>query len=185
MPSRRRSNSHAVAYTIKGLGNSVTVSNQFVAKIIYKQWVMLAQQKEITGTVAVYALMSPNGWSTWSRKHIIALMNNAWKWRLMCKTIITKQETKETLTNNQFTVTGDEYERFAEYEYSTMHHNVLHALHNATMYPNVLRLLLRAPTALSARVAMKIEGYLFWPDGTKIDHIDKVWEYLNFENKRT
>jgi len=53
------------------------------------------------------------------------------------------------------------------------------------MYPNILQLILRAPTALSARVALKVEGYLKWQDGTTINHIDKVWEYLHFEVRRT
>ena len=185
MPSRRRTNYHAVAYTIKGLGYSVTVSNQFVAKIIYQYWIMIAEQKKLTGDVSVYALMSPNGWSTWSRKHIIALMNNLWKWRLMCKTIITNEQTKETISNTQFKVTGDDYERNANYEYKQMPTAVLHALHNAMFYPNVLQILLREPTALAAKIGIKTEGYLHWPDGSKVDHIDKVWEYLHFEVKRT
>jgi hypothetical protein len=184
MPTRKRSNHHAVAYTVKGVGYSVTVSNQFVAKVIYQHWIILAQQKNMKGDIRVYALMSPNSWSTWSRKHIIALMNNAWKWRLLCKTHIDNDLTKETQNNTQFKITGDEYERFAEYEYSNMHPSTTLALHNAMLYPEVLRLLLRAPTALSAKVAMKVAGYLIWPDGTKVDHIDKVWEYLHFEVRR-
>lgn len=184
MPSRIRNSNHAVAYTVKGLGHCVTVNTKFTAKIIYQLWIQLAREKEMKGTIAVYALMSPTSWSEWGRRHIIALMNNAWKWRLMCKTIIDKDQVKEIESNTNFIVKGDLYESNSEYTYKDLPHTVLHALHNTMLYPEVLRLVLRAPTALSARVAMKTAGYLVWPDGTKIDHIDKVWEYLHFEVRR-
>lgn len=184
MPTRRRSNHHAVAYTIKGLGHCVTVNTKFTAKVIYQLWIQLAREKQLKGSVTVYALMSPTSWSEWSRKHIIALMNNSWKWRMMCKTIIDNEQTKEIESNTNFTIRGDLYESNAEYTYKDLPHTVLHALHMSMLYPEVLQLLLRAPTALSAKVAMKTANYITWPDGTKIDHIDKVWEYLHLEVKR-
>jgi len=164
--------------------HNVAVSNQFVAKIIYQQWIYVSQQKAIDNVISVHALMSPNSWSTWSRKHIVRLLNNAWKWRLLCKTVIKNNTTKETISNTQMKVTGDDYEYNAEYTYSNMSKQVAHALDNALSDANILRLLLRAPTGLAAHVAIKNEGYLKWADGTRIDHIKEVWEFLNYEVKR-
>ncbi len=185
MPTRKRSNYHPVCYVVSGNGHNVAVSNQFVAKIIYQLWIQLSVSKNIATTVTIDAYMSPNSWSTWSRRHIIALLNGSWTKRLICKATVANGEYKEHMYNTQIKITGDEYESFAKHTYSQLSKPVAHALNNALMYPNILQLILRAPTALSARVALKVEGYLKWQDGTKIDHIDKVWEYLHFEVRRT
>ena len=185
MPTRKRSNYHPVCYVVSGNGHSVAVSNQFVAKIIYKLWIQKSVEKNITTAVIIDAWMSPNSWSTWSRKHIIALLNGSWKKRLICKAIVSNGAYKEIMYNTQIKLTGDEYESFATYNYTTLSNPVAHALNNALMYPNILQLILRAPTALAARVALKVEGYVLWQDGTRISHIDTVWEYLHFEVRRS
>ena len=185
MPTRKRSNYHPVCYVVSGNGHNVAVSNQFVAKIIYQLWIQLSVSKNIATTVTIDAYMSPNSWSTWSRRHIIALLNGTWTKRLICKATVANGEYKEHMYNTQIKITGDEYESFAKHTYSKLSKPVAHALNNALMYPNILQLILRAPTALSARVALKVEGYLKWQDGTTINHIDKVWEYLHFEVRRT
>jgi len=184
MPTRRRSAYHAVCYIVSSNKRNVAVSNQFVAKIVYQHWISICQQNAIDNVISVHALMSPNSWSTWSRKHIVRLLNNAWKWRLLCKTVIKNETTKETMSNTQMKITGDDYEYNAEYTYSSLPKPVLHALDNALSDANILQLLLRAPTALSAHVAVKAEGYVKWADGTRIDHIKQVWEFLNYEVKR-
>jgi len=185
MPTRKRSNYHPVCYIVSGNGHNVTVSNQFVAKIIYRLWIQLSVEKHYSTTVIVNAVMSPNSWSTWSRRHIISLLNGSWKKRLICKASVANGEYKEHMYNTQFKLTGDEYESHAIHTYSTLSQPVAHALNNALMYPNILQLILRAPTALAASVALKVEGYLTWEDGTKITHINNVWEYLHFEVRRT
>ena len=185
MPTRKRSNYHPVCYIVSGNGHNVTVSNQFVAKIIYQLWTQLSVSKKLSTTVVIDALMSPNSWSTWSRKHVISLLNGSWKKRLLCKTTIKDGVHSEVIYNTQIKLTGDEYESFATNTYSNLSKPVAHALNNALMYTNILRLILRAPTALAAQIALKVEGYLTWQDGTKISHIDKVWEYLHFEVRRS
>jgi len=184
MPTRRRNNYHPVCYVVSSNGYNVAVTNQFVAKIIYQLWIQRNIDKNTDARVSVYALMSPNGWSTWSKKHIIGLMNGMWKKRMLCKAQIKDGECKHILNNSAMKITGDQYESHAEFTYNTMNESVMQSLTNTITYPNVLQLVLRAPTALSAKVAMKTEGYIRWEDGTKVDHIDKVWEYLHFEARR-
>jgi len=84
----------------------------------------------------------------------------------------------------QMKITGDHYEAYAIHTHKKMNEKIMASLTNTLTYPNILQLVLRAPTALAAKVAMKTEGYLKWEDGSKVDHIDKVWEYLHFEARR-
>lgn len=184
MPTRNRNNYHPVCYVVTSNSYSVTVTNQFVAKIIYQLWIQRNIDKNINATVAVYALMSPNSWSTWSKKHIVGLMNGTWKKRTLCKAQIKDGECKHILNNSAMKVTGDHYEDHTAFTYRNMNESVMQSLTNTLTYPAVLQLVLRAPTALAAKVAMKTEGYTRWEDGSKIDHIDKVWEFLHFETRR-
>ena len=184
MPTRRRNNYHAVCYVVTSNDYSVAVSNQFVAKIIYQLWIQRNLDKNINAVVTVTALMSPNSWSTWSKKHIIGLLNGTWKQRLLCKAQIKNGECQHILNNAAMKITGDHYESNAIQTYRKTNDRIMTSLTNTLTYPNILQLVLRAPTALAAKVAMKTEGYLKWEDGSKVDYIDKVWEYLHFETRR-
>lgn len=179
MPTRTRNNHYPVCYLITSGSYRVAVSNQFTAKIIYQLWCQLAIQQQSSTTVTVTALMSPSSLGTWGRKYIIQLMNGVWKQRLVAKSIIKQGIQHEQTANAQFKLYGDEYEWSAKKMYQTLQPHVAASLTNALMYPQILQIILRAPTALAADVAMKVEGLTHYDDDTKITNIKEIWNFLH------
>lgn len=184
MPTRKRSNYHPVCYIVTGGTHRVCVNNQFVAKIIYQLWQQLSVQEKRSRTISVYALMSPNSWSTWGRKHIIQLINGMWKERLVTKCVVIDGVIQSNTANAEFKLFGDDYERHAEYVYRDMPQHVRSSLHHCLMYPQILQIILRAPTGLAAEIALKVSGILFFEKGLRITNVKEVWTYLHYEVKR-
>lgn len=180
MPTRRRSAYHPVCYYVDSPLGRVHISNQFTAKIIYQLWCQYSCDYNLDGVVTVHALMSPNGWSTWSRKHVIDLLNGGWKARLLCKSIISNSERKETLFNASVKISTDEYEWFSIHKWNNMNSTVNHQLTLTLMYPQVLQHILRSPTPLAARMALEIDKLSVFPDGTSsTKYVKQVWEYIH------
>jgi len=184
MPTRKRSNYHPVCYIVTGGTHRVCVNNQFVAKIIFQLWCQQAVQNKRSRTVTVYALMSPNSWSTWSRKHIIQLINGMWKERLVNKCVIVDGVPTDSTANSEFKLFGDDYERHAEFVYRSMAQHIQSSLHHCLMYPQILQIILRAPTALAAEIALKVAGITRFDATKRISNIKEVWNYLHYEVKR-
>lgn len=184
MPSRKRNNHYPVCYLVTSKSYRVSVSNQFTAKIIYQLWCQLAIKNQSTTTVTVTALMSPSSYGTWGKKHIIQLLNGMWKERLVAKSIIKQGIQHEQTANAQFKLYGDEYEWTAIDSYEKLPVHIATSLTNALMYPQILQIILRAPTALAAHLALKVEGLTHYDDETRITNIKEVWNYLHHEVKR-
>ena len=184
MPTRKRNNYYPVCYLITSGSYRVSVSNQFTAKIIYQLWCQVAIRKQTTTTVTVMALMSPTSYGTWGKKHIIQLINGVWKQRLVAKSIIKQGVQHEQTANAEFKLYGDEYEWSAFKTYDALPTHIATSVTNALMYPQILQLILRAPTALAAHVAIKVEGLTHYDDDTKITNIKEVWNFLHHEVKR-
>lgn len=180
MPTRRRTTYHPVCYYVDSPLGRVYISNQFTAKVIYQLWCQYCCDYAIDGVVVLHAMMSPNGWSVWSRKHIIDLLNGGWKTRLLCKSIINDSIRKETLFNASVSANTDKYEWWAKHRWNDMHPNVCHSLTQSLLYPQVLQHILRAPTPLAARIALELDQLSVFPDGTSATtHIKQVWDYIH------
>jgi hypothetical protein len=52
------------------------------------------------------------------------------------------------------------------------------------MYPQILQIILRAPTGLAAEIALKVSDILFFEKGLRITNVKEVWAYLHYEVKR-
>lgn len=182
MSNSRKVYNTPVAYRIAKDNDVVYVSNKHTAILVFDNWANLCVTQLLSATISIYAVMPPTPWPTWSRRHIISLLNGCWHKSLVA---YRKFEDGIPVSVKDFRNVKswvDNYEYLTESIYETLNVNERAALNNALMYPQILQHILRSPHPSVAILALKIDGLSTYPDGTSsLKHLPKIWKYLKVD----
>jgi hypothetical protein len=147
--------------------------------LIYQLWLEQSIQTKLTTQLKVDALLPPTAWPTWSRKHIISLLNGCWHQTSIVKTSLVDGVVISCKDYSKAKFNADNYELHATVMHSKLSTAESTALNNTLMFPQILKLILRAPSVLAAKTALKLDGMSVFPDGSSsIKHLHVVWKFL-------
>lgn len=179
MASSRKRYDCPVAYHIGTSTSSVYVSNKYTALLIYDLWLNEAIDQKKTDSLTLFSILPPTAWPTWSRQHIISLLNGCWHKRVIAKHVISNGDVVKATDYRKNNYKPDNYERLVITAHTKLTEQELIALNNTMMYPQVLNHILRSPSPLAAKVALEIEHMATFPDGTSATrYIKPVWNFL-------
>lgn len=179
MASSRKRYDSPVAYYVGTSTTSVYISNKYTALLIYDLWLNEAIEQNKTDSLALHAILPPTPWPTWSRQHIISLLNGCWHKRVIAKHAIVNGSVIKATDYRKNNYKPDNYERTVVLAHTKLSEQESIALNNTMMYPQVLNHVLRSPSPLAAKVALEIEHMATFPDGTSATrYIKPVWNFL-------
>lgn len=183
MSKSRRLYNTPVAYRVSKNDDVVFVSNKHTALLVFDNWSNICIDQQLTAELAIYAVMPPTPWPTWSRRHIISLLNGCWHKSLLASKRFENGIAISVKDFRHVKTWVDNYELLSITLYESMHQNERTALNNAMMYPQVLQHILRSPHPAIAAMALKIDGLSRYPDGTStLKHLPKVWKYIKVDS---
>ena len=184
MSQSRKKYDAPVAYLLSMNDSFIYVSNKYTAILMYELWTQKIIESQLSTKISVYAIMPPTPWPTWSRTHIIALLNGCWKKVRIAYGVYESGQPVTLVDKTKSVFRADNYEQHAKILHSKMTTSERVALHNTLLYPSVLELILRSPSPMAARTALEIENASYFPDGTSATkYITSVWKYLKYESK--
>jgi hypothetical protein len=179
MASSRKRYDCPVAYHVSTNSIGVYVSNKYTALLIYDLWLSDAIEQRKTDVLSLFSILPPTPWPTWSRQHIISLLNNCWHKRVLAKHTITDGDVIKATDYRRNNYKPDNYERLVITAHTKLTEQESIALNNTMMYPQVLNHVLRSPSPMAAKIALEIDCMSFFPDGTSATrHIKPVWNFL-------
>ena len=185
MGSSRRKYDAPVAYLVITDDRQIYISNKYTAILMYELWVDNIMRTGISCTIALYAILPPTPWPTWSRTHIISLLNGCWKRSRIAYAKYANGIPISVFDKTKSAFRLDHYEQHFIIAHSKMTTDEKNALNNTLMYPQVLELVLRSSSPIAAKTALIIENMTLFPDGTSATkYIKSVWKYLKYETKK-
>lgn len=185
MASSRRKFDAPVAYLLIAGEQYMYVSNKYTTVLMYELWTERIVKTQKTCTIAMYAILPPTPWPTWSRTHIISLLNGCWKRTRIAYAKYVDGIPVSVIDKTKTAFRLDHYEQHFMLVHSNMSNDERIALNNTLMYPQVLELVLRSSSPIAAKTALIIENMSLFPDGTSaIKYIKSVWKYLKYETRK-
>lgn len=179
MSSSRRRYNTPVAYYVSSSTAGVYISNKYTALLIYQIWLEQSIKMQLTTQLKIDALLPPTVWPAWSRKHIISLLNGCWHQSSIVKTSIVNGVVVNCKDYSRSKFNADNYELHANVIHKSMSSSESIALNNTIMFPQILKLILRAPSILAAKTALRLDKLSVFPDGSSsTKHLHVVWKFL-------
>lgn len=183
MSNSRRLYNTPVAYQVSKNDNVVFVSNKHTALLIFDLWCNQSIECNHDAIITMHAVMPPTPWPTWSRRHIISLLNGCWTKSLIAKKVISDGTATAVKDFRHIKSWADNYEYLSMVIYESMSQSERAALNNALMYPQVLAHIMRSFHPSVAMMALKLDGMTKYPDGTStLKHLPKIWKYLKVDS---
>jgi hypothetical protein len=185
MSKSRKKYDAPVAYLLCMGDSFIYVSNKYTSILMYELWTQKIIESKLSTKISMYAIMPPTPWPTWSRTHIIALLNGCWKKVRIAYGVYDFGQPVTLIDKTKSVFRADNYEQHVKVLHSKMTTTERVALHNTLLYPSVLELVLRSPSPLAAKTALMIEKIETFPDGSSATkYISSVWKYLKYESKK-
>ncbi len=180
MASHRKKYIAPVAYYVHANNVGVHISNKYTAILIFELFVSKASGNDV---VEMKSIFPPNPWPAWSRTHIISLLNGCWYSATLARYVYKDNKLVSVIDYTKTNYKPDHYDRHAEYMHDNLTHGEKQTLNKILSTPELLKLVLQAPTPESAKVAIK---YLNTTKTTSIPlmHVVTCWKFLRLQHEK-
>lgn len=180
MASHRKKYIAPVAYYVHINNVGVHVSNKYTAILILELFVSGASRNDV---VEMKSIFPPNQWPTWSRRHIISLLNGCWYSAILARYVYKDNKLVSVIDYTKSNHKPDHYERHAEFMHDALTQGEKQTLNYILSTPEILKLILQAPTASSARIAMKYINSIS-SMSIPLTHVVTCWKFLKLQHER-
>jgi hypothetical protein len=181
MPSIRKKYNAPVAYYVHANNVGVHVSNKYTAKLIFELLVINAKGNDI---IEMKAILPPTMWPSWSRTHIISLLNGCWHASLIGRYVYKNNKLVEVTDYSRNSYKTDHYERHAEFMHDALSYGEKQTLNYILSTPELFKLIVQSPTAASAKVAMKYLNKIDKTNNVPLSHVVTCWKFLRLQHER-
>jgi len=178
MPSRRKKYNAPVAYYVHANNVGVHISNKYTALLIFELFVSNAKSNDIIEIKCIYP---PTMWPSWTRTHIISLLNGCWHESLLARYVFSNGNLASVIDYTKSNHKPDHYEKHACFLHEALTHGEKQTLNYILSTPEILKLVIQSPTAVSAKLAVK---YLV-STGNKtipLSHVVPCWKFLRLQH---
>jgi hypothetical protein len=180
MPSRRKKYNAPVAYYVHANNVGVHISNKYTAILIFDLFVANAKGNDIIEMKCIYP---PTMWPSWSRTHIISLLNGCWHESTVARYVYKNNKLVEVLDYTKSNYKTDNYDRHAYYSHNVLSQGEKQTLNYILSTPEILKLIIQSPTAMSARLAIKYLSST-GDNAIPLSHVVPCWKFLRLQHER-
>lgn len=180
MPSIRKKYNAPVAYYVHANNVGVHVSNKYTAKLIFELLVINAKGNDI---IEMKAILPPTMWPSWSRTHIISLLNGCWHASLIGRYVYKNNKLVDVVDYSKSNYKTDHYERHAEFMHDALSYGEKQTLNYILSTPELFKLIVQSPTAASAKMTMKYLNKIDKTINVPLSHVVTCWKFLRLQHE--
>jgi hypothetical protein len=177
MASIRKKYNAPVAYYVHINDIGVHISNKYTAILIFELYISQASNNDVIEMKAIYP---PTPWPTWSRSHIVSLLNGCWHEITLGKYTFKNGTLIDVIDYTKSNYKPDHYDQHAIHSHNLLSKGEKQTLNKILSTPELLKLIIQSPTSMSAKLAMK---YINSVDTTHIplSHVVPCWKFLRLQ----